>query len=278
MLGDMTDRLGLDVNEAGYMIGWMMECYEKGILTQADLDGLEMIWGNAEAVLAMLKKIAYRQGCGDRFAEGVKRAAESFGPAAAQCAVYTLKGATPRGHDHRARWAEMIDTCMSNTGTIEAGPGVPAVKELGQTPLTDPFDALAVSTANAMVNGRRVLEDSLAICILASQDFQLEVDALNAATGFNYSVQEAFEVGRRAVNQLRMFNIRHGLTKEIEAPSARYGSAPVDGPQQGKHIMPYWDELRSNYYRRMGWDPHTGQPLPETLEKLGLGHLIPDLK
>ncbi len=277
MLGDMTDRLGLDVNESGYMIGWIMECYEKGLLKKDKLDGLEMSWGNAEATLAMLKRIAHREGCGDLFAEGVKRAAEKIGGAAQDCAVYTLKGATPRGHDHRARWAEMIDTCTSNTGTVEVGPGVAIVKELGQTPLKDPFDAMEVSTMNAVVNGRRIVEDSMVICLLCSQDFQLEVDALNAVTGLNYSVQEALDVGRRAVNQLRVFNFRHGLTKAIEAPSARYGSVPVDGPQAGKSIMPYWDKARSNYYKNMGWDPETGKPLPETLEKLGLGHLVPDL-
>lgn len=278
MLGDMTDRLGLDVNESGYMIGWIMECYEKGLLKKEDLDGLEMNWGNAEATLAMLTKIAHREGCGNLFAEGVKRASDKIGGEAAKCAVTTMKGATPRGHDHRARWAELVDTCLSNTGTVEVGPGVAIIKELGHTPLTDPFDAMEVSTKNAMVNGRRLLEDSMAICILTSQDFQLEVDALNAATGFDLTVQEAFDIGRRAVNVLRLFNFRHGLTKDLEAPSLRYGSVPVDGPQAGKSIMPHWDALRRNYYEKMGWDPQTGKPLPETLEKLGLAHLVPDLQ
>jgi aldehyde:ferredoxin oxidoreductase len=278
MLGSMTDRLGLDVNESGYMISWIMECYEKGFLKKGDLDGLEMKWGDAEATLAMLKKIAYREGCGNRFAEGVKRAAEAVGGDAQNCAIYTLKGATPRGHDHRARWAEMLDTCVSNTGTVEVGPGVPIIKELGQTPLKDPFDPLEVSTINAVVSGRRILEDSMALCILCNPDFQMEVEALNAATGFNLTLQEALDVGKRAVNRLRIFSFRNGLTKAIEAPSVRYSSTPVDGPQAGKAIAPHWEAMRSNYYKHMGWDPETGKPLPETLKGLGLAHLIPDLK
>jgi aldehyde:ferredoxin oxidoreductase len=278
MLGYEVDRLGLEANESSYTIAWMMECYEKGLLSKDDLDGLEMTWGNVEATLAMLKKIAYRQGCGNTFAEGLKRVAEKFGGEAQKCAVYTLKAATPRGHDHRARWMEMIDTCTSNTGTIEVGPGVPFIKELGQPPLKDPFDAMEVSTMNAMVNGRRVFEDSLVVCILTSHDFQMEVDALNAVTGLDYSLQEALDVGRRAVNQLRVFNFRHGLTKEAEAPSLRSASGPVDGPQAGKSIMPHWEALRSNYYKSMGWDPETGKPLPETLSKLGLEHIVPDLE
>ncbi len=277
MLGDMTDKLGIDVNESGYMLGWIMECFEKGLMKKEDLDGLDMRWGNAEAALSMLKKITYREGCGNLFAEGVKRAAERFGGEAAKCAVYTMKGATPRGHDHRGRWAEMIDTCMSNTGTIETGPGVAIIKELGQSPFKDPFDAMEVSTMNAKVSGRRIFEDSIIICFLTSQDFRLEVEALNAATGFDYSIEEALNVGKRAINLLRMFNLRHGLAKSMEAPSERYGSVPVDGPHAGKSIMPHWDALRSNYYMNMGWDPETCKPLPETLEKLSLGHLIPDL-
>jgi aldehyde:ferredoxin oxidoreductase len=97
-------------------------------------------------------------------------------------------------------------------------------------------------------------------------------------TGLDYSLQEALDVGRRAVNQLRLFNFRNGLTKAMEAPSERYASVPVDGPQAGKAIMPHWEALRSNYYQNMGWDPETGKPLAETLEKLGLKHLIPDLE
>ena len=103
MLGDMTDKFGIDVNESGYMLAWIMECYDRGLMTKDDLDGIEMKWGDPEAALAMLKKITYREGCGNRFAEGVKRAAENVGGEAQKCAVYTKKGATPRGHDHRDR-------------------------------------------------------------------------------------------------------------------------------------------------------------------------------
>ena len=80
-----------------------------------------MRWGDAEAVVSMLKKIAHRDGCGDLFADGVKRSAEKMGGEAQDCAVYTLKGASPRGHDHRGHWMEFIDTCLSNTGTVETG-------------------------------------------------------------------------------------------------------------------------------------------------------------
>jgi len=238
VLGNQVDRLGMDINESGWLIGWLMECYQKGLLKKDDLDGIEMDWGNAEATLEMLKRIAYRQGSGDIWAEGVKRAAEKIGGEAVNCAVYTRKGASPRDHDHRARWAEMIDTCLSNTGTIEVGPGIPHPEQLGLPPLQDPFDPIEVSTINAKVSGRRQFEDCLGICFFCTQDLQITTDALNAVTGWDFDIWEAMDVGRRTINQLRVFNFRHGLTKDIEAPSVRYGSSPVDGPAQGKFIMP----------------------------------------
>jgi len=278
MLGNTVDRLGMDINESGYLIGWIMECYQKGLLKKDDLDGIEMDWGNAEATLAMLKKIAYRQGGGNLWAEGVKRAAEKIGGEALNCAIYTGKGATPRGHDHRARWPELLDTCVSNTGTVEAGPGLPGPEQLGIPPLKDPFDPIAVSTINAKLNGRHQFEDSLVICFFATRDIQMTVDVLNAATGWDFDIWEAMDVGRRIVNQLRVFGFRHGLSKDIEVPSVRYGSTPVDGPAKGKSIMPHWESMRRNYYQLMGWDADTGKPLLETLERLGLAHIFPDLK
>jgi aldehyde:ferredoxin oxidoreductase len=277
VLGNDVDRLGLDINESGWLVGWLMECSQKGLLKKGDLDGLDIKWGDAEATRAILKKTAYREGNGNLWAEGVKRTAEKYGGEALDCAVYTLKGATPRGHDHRARWSEMIDTCLSNTGTIEVGPGMPAIPELGIMPPKDPFDAIEVSTFNAVSCGRRLFEDSLVICFFCGQDLKMLTDTLSVVTGRDFDIKEVMTVGKRIVNQLRVFNIRHGLTKAVEAPSVRYGSTPIDGPAAGKSIMPQWEALRRNYYEKIGWDPETGIPLPETLTRVGLAQLIPDL-
>ncbi|MBI5443210.1 MAG: hypothetical protein HY900_18585, partial [Deltaproteobacteria bacterium] len=254
MLSNLVDRLGMDVNETGYLIGWLMECTEKGYLKKGDLDGLEMTWGNVDAVARMLRKIANREGCGALFAEGVKHAAETVGGEARLCAVYTRKGASPRGHDHRANWAEMIDTCFSNTGTIESTGGPAQPGPLGFEPIKDRFDGIEVSTQNARLNGRRQFEDSLGVCRFCMWDFDLTLECLNAATGWDFTIPEAMGVGRRIVQQLRLFNLRHGLRIETEAPSARYGSVPADGPAAGRSIAPEWEAIRGNYYRLMGWD------------------------
>jgi aldehyde:ferredoxin oxidoreductase len=278
MLANLIDRLGMDANETGWVIGWLMECYQKGFLKKSDLDGIDMDWGNVEATARMLKKIAHREGCGRFWAEGVKRAAEAVGGEALNCAVFTKKGASPRGHDHRGNWQEMIDTCLSNTGTIEATGGWAQPDQLGLPALKNRFDPEEVPTMVAGLNGRRMFEDCLGICRFCEHDFQLMLDCVNAVTGWDLDIPGAMDVGRRVINQLRVFNFRHGLTKDLEAPSPRYGSAPVDGPVKGIAILPSWETVQRTYYQNMGWDPETGKPVPETLEKLGLGHLVEDLK
>ena len=276
MLSREVDRLGMDCNEASWAIGWVMECYEKGVFSEKDLDGIVMRWGNVEGVKTMLNKIAKREGIGDLLAEGVMRAAEKIGGEAADWAVYTQKGCAPRSHDHRGRWSELFDTCLTNTGTIEST-WIGVLTELVDLPnVTDPFSHEEVSTLNAKFNGIRQFDDCLGTCRIASTNPKTQLECLNAVTGWNLSLDDAFSIGCRVINQLRIFNFRHGMKKEHERPSKRYGSIPVDGPAKGKNIMEKWDWMVENYYKSMGWDSKTGKPLPETLRRLDLGELVYD--
>jgi aldehyde:ferredoxin oxidoreductase len=278
MLSNEVDRLGLDCNEASWTIGWVMECYEKGVFSKKDLDGLEMNWGNVEAVRTMLNKISRREGIGDLLAQGVMRASQKIRGEAADWAIYTLKGCSPRSHDHRGgRWAELFDTCTTNTSTIESTWAGVHTQMVDLPTITDPFSHEEMSTMNAKYNGIRMFDDCLGTCRIASPHPKLQIDCLNAVTGWSLSLEDAFMIGRRVVNQLRVFNFLHGMRKEDERPSKRYGSIPVDGPAKGKNIMEKWDWMLENYYALMGWDLKTGKPLPETLKKLGLEELIKDL-
>jgi aldehyde:ferredoxin oxidoreductase len=277
-LSNLTDRLGLDVNETTWVVGWVMECYEKGVLTANDLDGLDMRWGNVEAAQTLLEKISKREGIGDFLAEGVKRASEKLGGDALKMGVYVLKGSTPRGHDHRGIWSEMLDTCVSATGTLQVGARLTSPTYFGQPPVTNPFSPWEVAGVNAMLEGWMVFLDSLPVCRFITLNPQLTVECVNAITGRDFKVADAQTSGRRIINQLRVFNFRHGLDPRLEAPSARYGSTPVDGPAQGKSIGPYFDWMKRFYFQLMGWDVATGKPLPHTLKSLGLEKLIPDLE
>ncbi|MFC2018900.1 aldehyde ferredoxin oxidoreductase family protein [Chloroflexota bacterium] len=277
VLSNAVDRWGMDTNEAGWVIGWVLECYEKGLLTAEDTDGLEMNWGNGEAIMAMLDKIVRRDGFGAILAEGVKRAAEHVGGEAVNLAIYTQKGNTPRGHDHRVIWLELFDTCVSSTGTIETY-GFAPYKQLGMPGVYDTFDPVAVSTVEAKIKGAMIFEDSLVTCRYnTATNIDLLVELVNAATGWDMTIEEAMGVGRRAVNLFRVFNLRGGIGGELDRPSVRYGSTPLDGPAAGWGIMPHWEKMLANYYQLMGWDEQ-GKPLPETLSSLGLEDAVTHLE
>jgi aldehyde:ferredoxin oxidoreductase len=277
MLTGVNDRLGLDVNESGWVVAWVMECYEKGILTKKDLDGLDMRWGNVEAVKTLLEKISRREGVGNLLAEGVKHASEEIGGEAPKLGVYVMKGATPRLHDHRAIWTELLDTCVSATGTLQSGARMAPLVQLGNPPISNPFSPWEVAGSAARADGWLTFIDCLPVCRFCTPDVRLTIDCLNCITGKHYSVQDVMTIGRRTINQLRVFNFRHGLDPALELPSPRYGSTPTDGPAEGKSVMPYFQFMKSMYFELNGWDPATGKPLPHTLKSLGLEKLISDL-
>jgi aldehyde:ferredoxin oxidoreductase len=277
LLASEVDRLGMDTNEAGWVISWVIECYEKGIFTQKDTDGLEMTWGNADAIMAMLNRIALRQGMGDMLAEGVMRASRRVGGHAAEMAIYSLKGNTPRSHDHRVMWLEMLDTCVSSLGTLETQMKAP-FKLLGMPEVFNGFDPVAVSTVEARIKGAMIFEDSMVTCrFQTATALDLLSQAVNAATGWSLDYNDAMNVGRRAVNLARAFNLQAGIGAELDAPSVRYGSTPQDGPAAGKNIRLYWQDMLHNYYRLMGWEESSGKPLPQTLKSLGLEGAVPGL-
>ena len=278
ILSNDCDRLGFDTNELGWILGWVMECYERGLLSAKDLDGLEMTWGNVDATRALMKNIAARRGFGDVLAEGIKLASEKVGGEAKDMAIFTQKGCIPRGHDHRTKWWEFLDTCVSESGTLQ---NQLLMLDLSPYGLNNQFDGHSweeVSTIEGKTTGTLTFVDSLVICWFAcSGNIPLLCDALNAATGWAFTFDQALEVGRRAVTLMRAYNIRAGISSKLDRPSTRYGSTPPDGPGQGLSVLSHLDDMLRNYYKHMGWDPNTGVPTPETLEKLGLKHVIGDL-
>jgi len=277
VISNEVDKLGLETNEAGWLMGLVMECYEKGIINREDTDLLEMTWGNAEATMEMLRKIAHREGFGDTLAEGTMRAANLIGGEAPNLAIHTMKGNTPRGHDHRSLWQEMFDTCVSSTGTIESQRAIDR-ESFGLSPTGDPFDPDDVVKLTTTTKGAMQFEDALGVCRFNTRtDMVLLCEAVQAATGWNYTMDDAMQMGRRTVNLLKAFNLRHGIGPELDKPSPRYGSTPADGSVKGVGIAPNWDTMVQDYYEQMGWDRETSKPLPETLKALSLDSVIDDL-
>ena len=277
IITNLLTRLGLEGNEAGFLVSMLIELYEKGILTRDSTDGLELTWGNMAAVRTLLERIGHREGpFANILAEGTMRTATVLGPEAQSCGVYTMKGHSPRDHDHRALWREMFDTATSDIGTYESTAIEPRDPELPS--LKDGFSPEEVSTYVAQMKGRRQFEDALGTCIFCTLvPLRQVVDILNAVTGWDFNIEEAQKVGFRVANLLRAFNLRHGITPDTEYPSRRWSSSPTDGPIQGITIAPHWDSMLDNYYSQMGWDRSSGRPLPETLCALGLDDVAKEL-
>lgn len=275
-LNTECDRACVDVNEFGWLAGWVMECQEKGYITREQL-GFELAWGDVKGARRLLEMVMRREGLGDLLAEGVKRAAEKLGGGAKDCAIYTGKGAVPRGHDHRGRWDEMLDTCTSSTATMETGNPVHPT-EVGQPARISPFDGEQVARYVAGLRGRRNFEDSLGICIFTTRTRLENVcRALEAATGWAFTVDDAIRFGRRTAAINRAVALRCGHTPAMEHPSKRYGSTPHDGPAKGQAIGDQWEKMVDVWYREVGYDRKTGKPLSETLRALGLDGLAKEL-
>ena len=272
-LNTQVDKAGVDVNEWGWVCGWVMECYEKGYIKREQL-GFDLIWGDVEGANKLLQMVTRREGFGNLLAEGAKRAAEAFGGPALDCAVFTGKGNTPRGHDHRGRWTELFAGVVGSTGTIESHPLI-RPEDHGILPMTNPFDGEQVITALGLGLGRVHFEDSLGACLFTlNTTLPLVCRALNAITGWDTTKEEAMVMGKRTAAIFRAFNARCGHTPDMERPSTRYGSTPIDGPAVGQSVMANWDLMHRRYYDIVEWDPETGKPLPRTLKELGLEELI----
>lgn len=269
-LATLADRLGLDANESGWMLGFIMECYEKGILKSQDLDGIKAEWSNPDSAKKLLMKIAYREGLGNVFAEGVKIASEKLGEVAKNIGIYTLKGVVPRGHDHRNRWYELFDNCMTNTSTLEAQGGSVVGELMGLEKIENKFSS-DIARMNAKYNGWHIFENSLVICRFNTMGlYKPLLEAFNASTGWKFELDDIFKFGKRIINLLRVFNFKHGYNPDLEKPSPRYGSVPKYGIGKGMNIMEKLDEMTKIYRQEMGWDPDTGLPLEKTLKELGL--------
>ncbi|MDP6501691.1 MAG: aldehyde ferredoxin oxidoreductase C-terminal domain-containing protein [Dehalococcoidales bacterium] len=277
ILANLLTLLGLEGNEAGFLLSMVIELYEKGVLTQENTEGLDLKWGSTKAMRTLLERIANREGgFANMLAEGTLRVAECLGPEAQACGIYAMKGHSPRGHDHRAMWREMFDTATSDIATYESGYLGPAHPDI--SPLGDRFSPEEVSSHTAKSKGVRQFQDAIGTCIFCNRGALGEgLEAFNAATGWGFTPKEAQDVGFRVANLMRAFNLRHGVSIDLEYPSQRWSSAPSDGPAQGISIDEHWDSMLDIYYKEMGWDRETGRPLPETLTELGLENVIGDL-
>ena len=285
-LNDMCNRSGLDTISAGSVLAFAMECYEEGIITKADTDGIELNWGNSRSMVAMTEKIIRREGLGDILADGVKLAAEKIGGGAEKYAIH-VGGQEPGLHSalflpSRGTGYVCDPTPGRHTAApmarIDGGPGQWAPypeMEIGEF---ERYKYTGKGPISAKASAYLQIGASAGVCLMPMMffgNFPL-VDFLNAVTGWNADVAEMLTTGERLMTLRQAFNIREGIEAgDVQLPDRMKGiPAQSKGPLADVTIDV--DSLAREYREAMGWHADTARPTDETLEKLGLAELVRD--
>jgi aldehyde:ferredoxin oxidoreductase len=226
----------------------------------------------------------YREGrLGELLARGVKEAAEGIGGDAPNFAAH-IKGSGINLHDWRAAWGVLFGQIVGSAAGWPA-PGADCwtpEPDAGYPKLTERFDPRSKPMEARKTGILKFMNDCTGICWFITWGMEgilrLTADAISAATGWDYSVEELLQVGERVMNLERAFNVRHGLLPEDDwnVPS-RVVEAPPDGRAAGISIGPYLKGMVEEYCRLMGWDPKSGKPWRKTLEQMGLTQAARDL-
>lgn len=284
---ELCNRYMLDTISCSSTIAFAMECFEHGLIGLPETGGIDLRFGNADAMLKMIDLIAHRRGIGDLLADGTRRAAEKIGGDAHYFAMQ-VKGQELPMHDPR--------------GKVGVGLGY-AINEAGADHLTAPHDPLvsnpdSVGFKSAMPLGVEVvpvrelsprkarnyaiLENwtsagkVVGLCFFgpAPRSF-IEVDevlnAVRAATGWDVTIEEVLRIGERATNLARVFNAREGFSRKDDVLPERLFQPLENGKLEGVGISKTeFEQTMTDLYKEKGWDPQTGAPTRERLRELGI--------
>ena len=286
-LYNLAGDLGIDAISTGGVLAFAMELYERGMLLPEETDGIELTWGNAEAMEAMMKRIARREAFGAVLAEGVRRAAQIIGRGAEVYAHHS-KGLELTGYDPRGAMGTALGYAVSTRGgdftSVYAVPEFRWSSQQGREwfGTERSVDRLSVEGKGKLVRWTAIVSavlDSLGICkvpvLSVVNDYSLESEAaLTAAlTGWDVNVDELALIGERIINLEKLFNLRLGAGRKDDDLPDRFTEERVSdpGPTQGMTVDIH--QMVRDFYAAMGWDEE-GNPTPEKLKKLGLESLV----
>ena len=281
-LGEMANRHGVDSISCGATIAFAMECFEKGLITSADLDGGQLRWGNPDDVLAVMELIAKRKGLGDVLAEGSRSAARKIGKNSED---YTLeiKGLEFALYDVRGSHGHGLGFMMSNRGACHVASEIGKIEsgwttwpDIGVTGGYDPKADEGKGELNFICENVAMLSNSTTLCQFSLMSFSVTelADALKAATGFDYDLNEIMECGERIWMLQRGLNNLMGVTATDDRLPKRIKTPHTEGGAAGS--VPDEELLKKEYYKARGLDTN-GRPLKDKLNSLGLNALAAKL-
>lgn len=273
---EICNIYGFDTISAGMTIAWAMECYNNGILTKDELDGIDLKWGDGEAIVAIMEKMADGIGVGAILANGSAYAAKKFGKG--EQYLQTASGIELPMHDPRnAPGLARIYQYDPTPGRHVKG-GLGAVQMMGPYPFGDKYDYSATGYLDAKIAASQEITNCAGLCMFVSIVGPPESAAeyIEAITGRSFKSQNADEAGLRILTLRHAFNIREGIKPSDMTISQRaIGNPPLTaGPLANVTVDN--DRLADNFFAYVGWDRVTGVPSLDALEKLGLEEVARD--
>lgn len=282
-INDICNRAGLDTISLGATIAFAIECYKNGILTKDDTDGIDLSWGNHEAIVAISEKIVKREGLGEILADGTRVASHKIGKGSEQFAMH-LGGQELPMHDPRCTPGYGTTYCTDATPSrhMQGGsaylesrmliPGIP-FKQMEKYTYTGKGDAHRyMSNLSHIVNAS-------GLCYFAVWIYGVQMipQFLEYATGEIFSMEDLLTIGERIASLRMAFNIREGVRlSDWKIPGRMIGDPPFKaGPL--KDITIDLHTLTSEYLEKIEWDVKTGKPSSKKLEELGLAKIAKDL-
>jgi aldehyde:ferredoxin oxidoreductase len=285
-MNEVLNRAGMDTISAGGTVAFAIECYENGLLTKADTDGLELTWGNSKAIIALVEKMVRREGIGDLLADGSKVAARKIGKGASDYAIQAGGQELPM-HDGRN------DPGFNVHYSAEPAPGRHTIgsqlyyemfqlwKQVKGLPRPKflyfkdrkyvaneekAVTAAACSKFMNVANGSGLCLFGLFIGAKRIRTF----DWLNAATGWRKTPEDYMEIGERIQTLKQLFNIRHGIDPwSFKVGDRVVGRPPLtEGANRGRTMD--MEKMISDYWYQLGWDAATGKPTEARVARLGI--------
>jgi len=270
-VNDICNRYGLDTISAGATIAFAIECYENGLITDSDTGGIELKWGNHQAIVALTEKLARRDGLGDILADGARVAAGRVGKGAEQFAIH-IHGQEVPMHDPK-RFMSYAATYLDATPArhTQGSEGYRPASGL-EFPHYDRKPFGGRGEAHRMGSNLAHVVNCAGTCLFGYMfmDFDALPESLSLVTGRDYSLDDLMKLGERIANMRQAFNIREGISvSDFKVPDRVLGRPPLEsGPLAGRNVD--IETLSRDYFVAMDWHPDSGKPSRNKLLELQL--------
>jgi aldehyde:ferredoxin oxidoreductase len=271
-LGLLCDRMGMDTIQTGNAMSFVMECYEKGLISKRDTQGLEPNFGNEQAALEMVTDIAYRKALGKLLAQGTKAMADKIGRDSEKFAMHVKGLAFPAAWDVRGSHGHGFSFAVSDRGACHTSSDVDFIEQSGAPGVPDRFTLEGKPKIVKDTEDLATARETLISCIFNFLPPEIHLKLLNSALGKAISMDEFLLVGERIEQLIRAFNVREGnISRKDDILPGRVFEEPIpEGPSEGHKISRQkFEEALSIYYELRGWNKD-GVPTKRKLDDLGL--------